>query len=252
ESSSTKLNRLSEQPAKHQGMLEKQVLRFFCWSYALPSTDNFHCHSEIYVFLTTELKLHQVFGDKHLTGKVFVYLHGPRRIVLCTDPLGQMRQHHGLDGGACRHRRDIVQTHVTLSSLSHDAFLLCGSHGLPATVFDHHLLPILARRSFSDEQIGTFCKFSDAIAKTGISRKHDHAIRRFKPIGIRLVLPRSQAFVESKMAVFNGSYLDIFVLIDQPGANIMTEEHIGYRRGAASIGDSDLGADREILHSGFN
>src|SRR5215813_13270585 len=136
---------------------------------------------------------------------------------------------------------------MALSSLLHDAFLLRRCHSFPATIFDHRLLPILARRSFANEQIGTFCKFSDGIAKAGISRKHDHAIRRFKPIGIRLVLPRSQALVESKMAVFNGRHFGICILIDHPGANIMTEEHIGYRHRAASVRYPDLGASAAIL-----
>src|SRR5262249_21187123 len=54
------------------------------------------------------------------------------------------------------------------------------------------------------------------------------------------------------MAVFNGSYLDICVLIDQPGADIMTEEHIGYRHRAASVRYPDLGTNAAILHSSFD
>src|SRR5262249_53993201 len=74
-------------------------------------------------------------------------------------------------------------------------------------------------------------------------RKHDHAVRRFETIGIRLVFAGGWAFVKSKMAILNGRYLDIYVLIDQPGADIMTQKHFGYRHSAASIGNSDFRAD---------
>ncbi len=32
----------------------------------------------------------------------------------------------------------------------------------------------------------------------------------------------------------------------------MTEEHLGYRYGATSVGNPDLGTDSEILHSGLD
>src|SRR5262245_57346792 len=163
-----------------------------------------------------------------------------------------MRQHHGLDLGACRHRRDLVQTHVTLSSLSHDAFLLCGSHGLPATVFDHHLLPILARRRFGDEQISAFCKFSDAIAGACVSGKHDHTVRRFNTVRIGLVLTGSGPLVKGKMAVFDSRHLDVLILVEHPGANVMTEEQFSDRYGTTPVSYPDFGTNREILHSGFD
>jgi hypothetical protein len=58
--------------------------------------------------------------------------------------------------------------------------------------------------------------------------------------------------MESKMAVFDGRNFDVRVLVNHPGANIMTEEHPGYRYGATSIGNPDLGTYGEILHSGLD
>ena len=66
------------------------------------------------------------------------------------------------------------------------------------------------------------------------------------------MLAGSRAFMESKMAVFDGRHLDVRVLVDHPGANIVTEEQLGYRHGATAVGNPDLGADGEILHSGFD
>ena len=54
------------------------------------------------------------------------------------------------------------------------------------------------------------------------------------------------------MAVFDGRHLDVRVLVNHPGADIMTEEHLGYRYGAASVGDPDLSTNSEILHSGLD
>ena len=66
------------------------------------------------------------------------------------------------------------------------------------------------------------------------------------------MLASSWTFMESKMAVFDGCHLDVRILKNHPGADIMTEEHLGYRYGAASISNPDLGTYGEILHGGFN
>jgi hypothetical protein len=55
--------------------------------------------------------------------------------------------------------------------------------------------------------------------------------------------------MESEMAVFNRCDLDVRVFVNQPGADVVTEEHMVYRHCAASIRDSDLGTNAEILHS---
>ncbi len=54
------------------------------------------------------------------------------------------------------------------------------------------------------------------------------------------------------MAVFDGRHFDVRVLVNHPGADIMTEEHLGYRYGAASVGDPDLSTNGEILDSGLD
>ncbi len=118
---------------------------------------------------------------------------------------------------------------MSLGHLPHNAGLLGQAHGLPATIIGHLLHSTLARRGFRDEQIGAFRKFSDGIARAGIPREHNHAIRCFKTIGIGLVLAGSRAFMEIKMAVFDGRHLDVRVLVNHPGADIMTEEHLSYR-----------------------
>jgi hypothetical protein len=139
---------------------------------------------------------------------------------------------------------------VSLGHLPHDARLHGRVHGLPATIIGHLLHPTLTRRRLRNEQIGTFCKFCDGVARAGVSGKHGYSIRRFKTIGIRLVLARSRAFVETKMAVFDSRHLDIHVVVNQSGANIVAEEHLSYRHGAASVGNPDLSTYREIHHSG--
>jgi hypothetical protein len=141
---------------------------------------------------------------------------------------------------------------MTLGGLSHDAGLLGRAHCLPATAVNQRLLPIFGRRSFGDKQIGTFCKFSDGIAWADISCKHNHAIRRFKTIGMGLVLAGCRVLMESKMAVFDGRHLYVRVLKNHPGTDVITEEQLGYRYGAASISNPDLGTYGEILHGGLN
>ena len=66
------------------------------------------------------------------------------------------------------------------------------------------------------------------------------------------MLAGSRAFMEIKMAIFDGRHFDVRVLVNHPGADIMTEEHLRYRYAAASVGNPDLGADGEILHSGLD
>jgi len=61
----------------------------------------------VLLFLLNRLKLHQVFGDEHLAGKVFLHLLGPRRVIAVT-LVRQVRQYHGLDIGACGHLPDFI------------------------------------------------------------------------------------------------------------------------------------------------
>src|SRR5262249_1618650 len=119
-----------------------------------------------------------------------------------------------------------LEAHMSLGGLPLGARLLLRSHLLPAAAFDHSLHPILERSSFGDEQIGDCRKFSDGIAGAGIPRKHNHPVRRVKAIGIGLVLAGSLAFMEIKMAVFDGCHFDVRVLVNYPSANIMTGEHL--------------------------
>ena len=56
--------------------------------------------------------------------------------------------------------------------------------------------------------------------------------------------------MEIKMAVFDGRHLDVRALVNHPGADIMPEEHLGDRYGAACVGNPDLSTNGEILHSG--
>jgi len=80
-------------------------------------------------------------------GKCFFTLLGPRRVIAVV-LVRQVRQHHGLDVGACRHLPDDGNGHMSLRRLPHDAGLLGKGHGLPTIVIDHLLHPILAQRGF--------------------------------------------------------------------------------------------------------
>jgi hypothetical protein len=62
----------------------------------------------------------------------------------------------------------------------------------------------------------------------------------------------SRAFMERKMAVFDGRHLDVRVLVNHPVANVMTEEQLGYRHCATSVGNPDLGTNGKIPHSGLH
>ena len=59
---------------------------------------------------------------------------------------------------------------------------------------------------------------------------------------------RSRPFVESEMGIFDCGHLDIGILVNHSGTNVVTEEQLANRYRAASGGNSDLGANREILH----
>jgi hypothetical protein len=63
------------------------------------------------------------------------------------------------------------------------------------------------------------------------------------------VLASSRTFMEIEMAIFDRRHFDVRVLINHTRADIVTEKHLGYRYCAATVGNPDLGADTEILHS---
>ena len=71
--------------------------------------------------------------------------------------------------------------------------------------------------------------------------KNDNAGGGVEAIGIGFVLFRSRPFVESEVGIFDCRYLDISILVNQSGANVVTEEQLLNRYRAASIGNSDLG-----------
>src|SRR5262245_60192767 len=58
--------------------------------------------------------------------------------------------------------------------------------------------------------------------------------------------------MESNMAVFDCPHLDARVLVIHPGADIVTDEYLGDRHGATSVGDPDLSTYGEVLHGGFD
>ena len=47
------------------------------------------------------------------------------------------------------------------------------------------------------------------------------------------MLTGSRASMEIKMAVFDGGHFDVRVLVNHPRADIMTDERLSYRYGAA-------------------
>jgi hypothetical protein len=69
---------------------------------------------------SNRLKLHQIFGDEHLAGKVFLYLLGLWHVI-AVSLVRQVRQDDGLDIGACGHLPDHLQGHMSLGHLPHDA-----------------------------------------------------------------------------------------------------------------------------------
>jgi hypothetical protein len=66
------------------------------------------------------------------------------------------------------------------------------------------------------------------------------------------VLARSSPFMETEMGIFDCGHLDIGIHVNHSGSDVVTEEQLrnGYR--AASIGNSDFGADGEVLHRGLH
>src|SRR5262249_15933081 len=76
------------------------------------------------LLLLNGLKLHHVFCNQHLAGKMFLPLLGPWRVIVSTDTLGQVRQHQGLDVGACRHLSHDLEAHMSLGGLPLRARLL--------------------------------------------------------------------------------------------------------------------------------
>jgi hypothetical protein len=58
--------------------------------------------------------------------------------------------------------------------------------------------------------------------------------------------------METEMGIFDCGHLDIGILVNHSGSDVVTEEQLlnGYR--AASIGNSDFGADGEVLHRGLH
>src|SRR4029077_13705601 len=95
--------------------------------------------------------------------------------------------------------------------------------------------------------VSTSCKLRNPIAWAGISRKHDHSVRRIKAIGIGLVCATGAVAVKLKMGILDGCHLEVGVLIDNPGTDIMSEEDLIYRYGAASVSNPNLGANGEIM-----
>ena len=58
----------------------------------------------------------------------------------------------------------------------------------------------------------------------------DDAARRIEAVGIRLVLAVGRAPLrEVEMRVLDRSHLDVGVLIDEAGSNVMTAEDIGHQ-----------------------
>lgn len=76
---------------------------------------------------------------------------------------------------------------------------------------------------------GAFRKFSYGIASSSIARKHNYTVRRLETVGIGLVLAGSCPFMKIIVAVFNGRNFDVRVLVNDPSANIVAKEHLGYR-----------------------
>jgi len=62
------------------------------------------------------------------------------------------------------------------------------------------------------------------------------------------VLSRSRPFVESKVGIFDCCHLDIGILVNHSGTDVVAEEQLLNRDCTTSVGNSDLGADGKILH----
>src|SRR5262249_48059261 len=171
---------------------------------------------------------------------------GPIPIVvgLCR----QVGQHHGVNTGARRHLPDVVRAQMSRGHLLFNTDLLVGGHYLPLTGLDQQSHTLFDRICFGHEEISASRKFSKGIVGAGVTCEHDHAVRCIEAIGIRFVLARGWALMESKMGVFDGCHLHVGVLKNHSSADIMAEEQLIYRYCAASVGDPDLSTNGEILH----
>jgi hypothetical protein len=54
------------------------------------------------------------------------------------------------------------------------------------------------------------------------------------------------------VGILDSRYLDVCVLVDHPGANVMTKKDLLKGDRDASVGNLDLGTDVEILHRGLH
>ena len=84
--------------------------------------------------------------------------------------------------------------------------------------------PLLNRICLGHEQIGASREFNKPVEGTGITCEDDYATRSVDTIGIGFVLSGGRPFVEGEVGIFDYSYLDIGILVNQSGANVMTEE----------------------------
>ena len=73
------------------------------------------------------------YTDEHLARKVFPHLVGPQTVV-AVGLMSKVGHHQGFHFGAARHLANIVESHMTLSGLSHNSIPL-GGKSLLAT--DH-------------------------------------------------------------------------------------------------------------------
>jgi hypothetical protein len=114
---------------------------------------------------------------------------------------------------------------------------------LPLPGPEQVLHPLLNGISLRHKQICASREFDKPIEGTGITCENDYAARSVETIGIGFVLSRGRPFVESEVGIFDCCYLDIGILVNQSGANVVTEEQLLNRYRAASIGNSDLGTE---------
>jgi hypothetical protein len=87
-----------------------------------------------------------------------------------------------------------------------------------------------------------FGELDEAVEGSSITCENDYAARGVEAIGIGFVFSRSRSFVESKMGVFDCRHLDIGILVNHSGTDVVTEEQLANRYRTASVGNSDLGA----------
>jgi hypothetical protein len=58
--------------------------------------------------------------------------------------------------------------------------------------------------------------------------------------------------VEAEVRIFDRRHFDIAILVNHPGGDIMTKEQLLNWYGTASVGNSNVSADCEILHRRFD